>query len=295
MVRRSPWSSRAAARIDPMATEACCFPNDDCLDLPYDDCLERGGLPIGVDTSCGPWSGPYGWRCEWQACCYVVSMQDVCDDMTPADCRSFHGSPMGRGSTCRAVDSAGGCGLAGIPYDCCLPDGSRLDLIMPEYCEAFRGVAVFPDQECPPPAGDEDCREPGPDQTAGPIWSLELCAAVPFTPAVAPDDQPTYRPGYAMLVTPRGVRNTLERECDRQGATTLYLDARNYADPVFCSEQRRFPGGRAHAGVAVLQPAEDSERVTRPGYGVFVSAYDAPDWTEAVLGSIRLRCWGPEL
>jgi hypothetical protein len=276
--------------------EACCFHTGECLDLPFNDCLLNGGLPMGLETTCGEPGGenPGGiGECSFQACCWRQRPDDpyVCDDLTPQMCRdSVRGEPMGRGLLCRWIAAAGGCGIEFIDFPCCLVDGTRI-YTQWQYCEAVRGTLVSEDEPCPPPAVDEDCRFPERDRIVGPAWTLELCANAVLTPRLA-FEQTYHRDGYGMLVTERGIRNTPTAECE-QAATTLFLDDGLYGEAVMCSRQWRFLNQwRGHEGVLVLQPAEGPQ-FTRPGYGVHLSAYDAPDWSETTLGSVRLRCWGP--
>jgi hypothetical protein len=105
------------------------------------------------------------------------------------------------------------------------------------------------------------------------------------------DDHPD---GYGFLMTTRGVRNRpYDPSCER-ATTTVVLDGARYGSAVFCSSQPRHGSSdwRAHDGRVVLQ-SEEGEQHTRPGYGLALSSYDAPDWSEVTLGSVRLRCWGP--
>lgn len=268
-------------------TEACCFRDDSCLELSFEDCLNAGGLPMGVGTSCE--AGSVG-DCSAQACCYP---DDACLNQPPRSCIEYGGTPLGRGVRCEAIADLG-CNLWGIEGDCCLPDGTRISRILAQYCEAIRGHPVGFGEACPPPAIDEDCRGPEADVEVGPIWSLELCARTTLHPAIAGEDVADHKPGYGVLVTDGGVRNRFDVEPCQRAATSLFLDARGYGQAVFCSQQPRNPGGvRAHEGAFGLQ-AEGVEGPTKPGYGVYLAAYDAPDWSETIVGSLRMRCFGPE-
>lgn len=46
----------------PPGLEACCLPNGSCADLPPDQCLAQGGIPMGQGTVCSP------ELCEITAC-----------------------------------------------------------------------------------------------------------------------------------------------------------------------------------------------------------------------------------
>lgn len=272
-------------------TEACCFggAGEDCLDLEFSECLSVGGLPMGVGSSCGGYSVT---RCSDQACCWTPRGEEapVCENMARGVCLGIGGKPLGHGVRCEAVELAGGCGLLGFERDCCLPDGSRVAALHPDYCAAVRGTPAAPGEHCPLPPIEEDCRFPEPDREVGPTWTLEGCARVGMGPAIAGPGLADYRAGYGVLVTHRGVRNDYRQPPCRQATTTVFLDARGYGSPVFCSHQQRFEGLRAHEGTVVLQP-RSADPVTRPGYGVFLSAYNAPHWSEANVGSIKLRCF----
>ncbi len=276
--------------------EACCFTGDDCLDLPFLECVGNGGLPMGPDTVCGATADGRGIvSCTLQACCWREGSFEPwrCDDFTPAFCRDSRGSEaMGRGTLCRYVEPVG-CGHLGIPSKCCLADGSSIPELLAEYCNAIPGATtVFPGEPCPPPPVDEDCRFPEPDVEVGPVHSTELCAKVGFQPALAGAGVPGHRAGYGSLLSVRGVRNDANETPCKRGVSTMFLDARRYGSPVFCSRQTRFPRMHAHEGTVALQPKQE-DALTRPGYGLFVGSYDAPDWSEVTLGSIKLRCWGP--
>jgi len=279
-----------------MPTEACCFASNECQDLLHDDCINAGGQPIGEGTHCGNYTGPTGpgiGNCLRDACCRDYLGELVCDDVDFQICTAgLGGSFIGHNIKCRHVLAAGGCTSDPGPHpDCCMLDGTRLSWVPSQYCEATGGVSRYPSEDCPVPEVDEQCRLPQPDEAAGPRWTLELCARTAMLPRIASPFLDWHRAGYGMLLTARGVRNQPAGEC-RPAASTVLLDGRRYGSAVLCSDQLRFPGGRAHEGAAVIQSAQAAVPVTRPGYGYFVGAYDAPDWTEANLGSMRLRCRG---
>lgn len=287
-----------------MPNEACCLSISECRELTYEACREIGGLPMGIGRTCGIYTGPDGagiGSCSFEACCWRVSGVPVCDDMPAAACdQNTGGVPMGRGVLCQPIETAGGCFQAAIGFDCCLPDGSKLPAFPQVYCDALRGTSVFPGEPCPPPPTNDECRLPSDVSIpGGPSHTLELCAQTPLLPEIVPAGTEGHRPGYGILVSVRGVRNDHRaRSCEAAG-TTVFLDARGYGSPTFCSRQPRFPSPddafRAHDGAVVLQRSDDPDPVTKPGYGMAVAAYDAPDWSEVILGSILQRCWGPPI
>lgn len=275
--------------------EACCFHDDQCQDIDFTLCLEQGGLPMGSDTVCLDFQGlPCG---SFRACCWTPSEAQgvVCDDLTRLDCEGAArlGRSLGRGVRCDAIADIG-CDIFGVPGPCCLLDGSRIEDLLPEYCLAIRGEPTGRGVPCPPPPTDDECRFPQPDREVGPIRTLEGCATVLMRPAIGEGGLQGRREGYGALASFHGVRNDVRAAVPcRPAVTDVYLDDRRYGEPVFCSSQRRFPGGpRAHEGVLAIQP-EQEKAVTRPGYGVFVASYNAPDWSETIVGSMLMRCQAP--
>lgn len=246
---------------------------------------------MGDGSSCGRDSVA---DCAHQACCWSTGIpgdDPVCDNLSPAACSNVGGESLGRGIRCEHIADLG-CGRGGVRLSCCLADGSRLENVIPEYCQAANGSPVVPSEICPPPTVGEDCREPEPDREVGPAWTLDLCARAPLGPAIVADQIENHRRGYGILRTLRGVRNDHHAQPCGIAATTLFLDSAGYGSAVFCSRQERNPGWRAHEGTLAIQPAGSADLLTRPGYGVYVAAYNAPDWSETIVGSRLLRCTG---
>lgn len=266
--------------------EACCFRDYECLELGFAECLEAGGLPMGVGSECG--QSPTVKRCKLQACCFG---DGTCQDQPASQCAEYGGTPLGRGIWCQAIEPSG-CLSWGLTGKCCLPDGSSIPELFREYCLAIRGTPVQATEPCPEPSIDEECREPSADQVVGPIWSLELCARTTLRPRIADEFVEGYKPGYGVLMTDSGVRNRIDVEPCLVAVTSLFLDPRHYGSAVFCSRQARNPFGiRAHEGMFGLQ-AEEGSGPTKPGYGVYLVPYEAPDWSEVIVGSMKMRCSG---
>lgn len=280
---------------------ACCFRDNDCLDLPFDECVENGGLPFPEGDACIGGDAPQNQqiiRCTHQACCYPQGSSDrLCFDLPPNDCEtSFAGQAMGRGTRCVEIESVpGGCNPQNfqMPIRCCLIDGTAIAEMHPDHCSATypSHAQVSVGGDCPPSPREEDCRFPEPDRVVGRTWTMELCANAPMGPAIVGSGVPNHRQGYAALLTTREVRSTGRDRCEH-AVTTMYMGPDGYADPVFCSTQDRFDGPRAHHGGMVIM-ANVEGAPTRPGYGLIAAGFAAPDWTEATASSQLVRCQSP--
>lgn len=116
-------------------TEACCFPNSPCLDLPATTCSAQGGLPQGVCTSCPLTS------CESsaEACCMP---EGSCMQAEAELCVIAGGLPQGAGTDC--LNAA----CLQPTESCCLPDGTCADLTA-DACLAQGGSPQGPLTACP--------------------------------------------------------------------------------------------------------------------------------------------------
>ena len=105
-------------------TEACCFTDGGCADLPPFVCLNQGGQPMGPGSSCYPVNPcPQG---AFGACCFGVGPQCIVTDQVTC-VQQFLGAWMGAGTTCADMNGNGIadiCELPVMPEACCFPDGS---------------------------------------------------------------------------------------------------------------------------------------------------------------------------
>jgi len=118
-------------------TEACCLPDNTCIDTDPDDCASQGGISMGSGTQC---TGE-------EACC----LQDgTCMELDPLCCVELGGTPQGVGNHCTAVEA------------CCLADGRCVNLD-PLCCLTSQGTPQGPGTSCTMPEAccmpDGTCRD----------------------------------------------------------------------------------------------------------------------------------------
>jgi len=154
----------------PIALEACCLPDGNCVTIPEVDCLAQGGVPQGPGTTCT----------TTEACCFpndTCAMVDplCCDDLggtvvagtcggmqaccvdtgacymaDEACCLANGDTPKGAGSVCLGDSNSDGADDAcvpPVPEACCLPDGSCL-MILEVDCMAQGGIPQGPGTTC---------------------------------------------------------------------------------------------------------------------------------------------------
>ncbi|MHC1707083.1 MAG: GEVED domain-containing protein [Bacteroidales bacterium] len=73
--------------------QACCLPDGSCMDLPFNQCLQMGGMPMGDGTTCAVVSCPL----PPEACCWP---DGTCSMLPPGICAGEGGTPQGFGSLC---------------------------------------------------------------------------------------------------------------------------------------------------------------------------------------------------
>jgi hypothetical protein len=116
----SDWSPGAANNCPPPPSEACCFADGGCVDVPAADCTAQGGTPQGAGTSCGTVVCPI----PVEACCFF---DGTCSDLTATDCVNAGGTPQGFGTACATTT----CPDLRPREACCNPvDGSCVDALL---------------------------------------------------------------------------------------------------------------------------------------------------------------------
>ncbi|MEM7246082.1 MAG: hypothetical protein AAF533_12115 [Acidobacteriota bacterium] len=112
-------------------TQACCFADESCLDLPYVDCRMMDGFGAGDGTECATTT------CEVpEACCF----DDLsCLDLVPSDCTAMGGRMEGV-ANCTLTDCQ-------VPEACCFDDGTCQDLLVDD-CTLMDGSMQGPGLEC---------------------------------------------------------------------------------------------------------------------------------------------------
>jgi hypothetical protein len=173
-------------------TEACCFDDGSCVDLPPDDCITQGGSPQGpgsvcstpeaccladgscimADPLCCNWIGGIaqgpGTSCSanMEACCLPDGSCIMAD---PLCCQTmFGGIPQGAGTSCTALEA------------CCLSDGTCI-MVDPLCCVSiFNGIPEGPGSTCTTPEG---CCIPGADcMNVDPLCCVSIYGGVPTGP-----------------------------------------------------------------------------------------------------------------
>jgi hypothetical protein len=80
--------------------EACCYPDNSCMEYVPAACTSDGGSPQGSGTNCATVDCAAAAE---EACCFPGG---TCADVDPATCSTQGGSPQGSGTNCATVDCA---------------------------------------------------------------------------------------------------------------------------------------------------------------------------------------------
>jgi len=118
----------------PAQRQACCLPDDTCIDTTEEDCKAIGGDPQGTGTNCAT------TICSQltEACCFP---DDSCQDLPSDECLRQGGDPQGIGTDCATT-------ICSQPTEaCCLLDGSCIDTNINE-CFSIGGVPQGPGTDC---------------------------------------------------------------------------------------------------------------------------------------------------
>ena len=164
----------------PPETQACCFSDGSCQDLPEDDCDAAGGVAQGMDTDCGTTT------------CPIAPANDTCATATEA----FNGANMGNNFGSAVDDPDPSCtssgendiwffytatDTGGLLIDSCgtfaLPDG--VDTIVAAY-DACGGNELDCDDDCTSGGGDPGAACVDEDQT-GTGFTRDSCICVNVT------------------------------------------------------------------------------------------------------------------
>jgi hypothetical protein len=117
-------------------TEACCFPDGNCVDLTVAECIEKGGTPQGTGTDCASTDCPTPEPTE--ACCLP---DGNCADLTLAECQALGGTPQGSGTDCTDVNCPAVCEV--VPPNC--PEG----VVMTQWAGFHDNFAAPPEPASP--------------------------------------------------------------------------------------------------------------------------------------------------
>ncbi len=110
-LRQMAWPADGAMGGMHKGTTACCSDDAACEDMDPMDCMDAGGRPNGMGSSCE--STDCDMSGDTTACCLG---DDTCEDMDPMECMTAGGQPNGMGSTCASSDCADGGGHGGMGH-----------------------------------------------------------------------------------------------------------------------------------------------------------------------------------